>query len=169
MKFNRRIFIGLGTNLGDRSKNLSNAIAQIETLVGKIVAKSSVYKTTPLGFQAETDFFNQVISVESELEPLELLAKLKLIEASLGRVKTKESGYESRIIDLDIIDYRGLMFGFEHLSIPHSQMHLRGFVLLPLAEIEPHWFHPVLGQSVSQLILQLDPSQKAEKMGVAND
>lgn len=169
MKSDQRIFIGLGTNLGDRAKNLANAISHIEILIGKISAQSSVYVSAPFGFKADTDFFNQVIAVESVLAPLELLAKLKLIEFQMGRVKTKKSGYESRIIDLDIIDYKGKTFQIEGLEIPHQQMHRRDFVLLPLAEIEPGWIHPISGQSVSQLIQQLDSSQNAEKMGVAND
>ncbi|MBK9590589.1 MAG: 2-amino-4-hydroxy-6-hydroxymethyldihydropteridine diphosphokinase [Crocinitomicaceae bacterium] len=169
MKSDQRIFLGLGTNLGDRSKNLANAILQIETQVGKILAQSSVYVSAPFGFKADTDFFNQVISLESQLDPLELLAKIKSIESQIGRIKTKESGYESRIIDLDIIDYKGQVFPLDDLAIPHNQMHLRHFVLLPLAEIEPRWTHPVSGQSVSQLIQQLDSSQNAEKTGVAND
>ncbi len=169
MKSDQRIFLGLGTNLGDRSKNLANAILQIETQVGKILAQSSVYVSAPFGFKADTDFFNQVISLESQLDPLELLAKIKSIESQIGRIKTKESGYESRIIDLDIIDYKGQVYRSDQLAIPHEQMHLRDFVLLPLSEIEPHWTHPISGQSVSQLIQQLDSSQNAEKTGVAND
>jgi 2-amino-4-hydroxy-6-hydroxymethyldihydropteridine diphosphokinase len=169
MKSNQRIFIGLGTNLGDRAKNLGNAILNIEMIVGKTVTQSSVYISAPLGFKADTDFFNQVIAIESDLAPLELLSKLKLIEAQMGRVKTKVSGYESRIIDLDILDYKGQVYQFENLAIPHNQMDRRDFVLLPLAEIAPDWIHPVSGQSVSQLIQQLDSSQNAEKIGVAND
>ncbi|MBK6951207.1 MAG: 2-amino-4-hydroxy-6-hydroxymethyldihydropteridine diphosphokinase [Crocinitomicaceae bacterium] len=169
MKSDQRIFLGLGTNLGDRSKNLANAILQIETQVGKILAQSSVYVSAPFGFKADTDFFNQVISLESQLDPLELLAKIKSIESQIGRIKTKASGYQSRIIDLDIIDYKGQVYRSDQLAIPHEQMHLRDFVLLPLSEIEPHWTHPISGQSVSQLIQQLDSSQNAEKMGVAND
>ncbi len=169
MKSNQRIYIGLGTNLGDRAKNLTRAISQIEGHVGKSVAQSSVYISAPLGFKAETDFYNQVIAIESDLGPLEILAKLKLIEATMGRIKTKESGYESRIIDLDILDYKGQVYRFDGLAIPHYHMDKRDFVLLPLAEIEPEWIHPVSGQFVSQLIQQLDTSQNAEKMGVAND
>lgn len=169
MKSDQRIFLGLGTNLGDRSKNLANAILQIETQVGKILAQSSVYVSAPFGFKADTDFFNQVISLESQLDPLELLAKIKSIESQIGRIKTKESGYESRIIDLDIIDYKGQVYRFDQLAIPHEQMHLRDFVLLPLSEIEPEWIHPILNQSVWQLIKELDSSSNAEKMGVAND
>jgi 2-amino-4-hydroxy-6-hydroxymethyldihydropteridine diphosphokinase len=169
MKSNQRIFIGLGTNLGDRAKNLSIAISQIELIVGKSVVQSSIYISAPLGFKAETDFFNQVVSIESDLEPRDLLAKLKLIESQMGRRKTKESGYESRIIDLDIVDYKGHVYHFDDLAIPHAQMHLRDFVLLPLAEIEPEWIHPISGESVSQLIIQLDHTENAEKMGVVND
>lgn len=169
MKSNQRIFIGLGTNLGDRAKNLADAITQIEVEVGKSLSISSVYVSAPFGFTAYTDFFNQVIAIETELSPLDLLSKLKLIEAKMGRIKTKDSGYESRIIDLDILDYKGQVYRFEQLSIPHKEMHRRDFVLLPLAEVEPDWIHPVSGESVSQLILELDTSPKAEKMGVAND
>jgi 2-amino-4-hydroxy-6-hydroxymethyldihydropteridine diphosphokinase len=169
MKSNQRIFIGLGTNLGDRAKNLADAITQIEVEVGKSLSISSIYVSAPFGFTADTDFFNQVIAIETDLLPLDLLSRLKLIEAKMGRIKTKDSGYESRIIDLDILDYKGQVYRFEQLSIPHEEMHRRDFVLLPLAEVEPDWIHPVSGESVSQLILELDTSPKAEKMGVAND
>lgn len=169
MKSNQRIFIGLGTNLGDRAKNLATAITQIEAVLGKSLDKSAVYVSAPLGFTADTDFFNQMIAIESDLAPLELLARLKMIEVQMGRIKSKDSGYESRIIDLDIIDYKGQVYRFDQLSIPHEEMHRRDFVLLPLAEIQPDWIHPISGKSVHHLIAELNTSQKSEKTGVAND
>lgn len=169
MKPHGRIFIGLGTNLGDRAANLNEAIRRIEKSIGKTVQKSGVYITPPFGFDAETDFFNQVIELESDMQPEELLIGVKQIESDMGRAKTATLSYESRIIDIDIIDFRGQVGRYANLTIPHEQMHLRDFVLLPLSEICPNWIHPVTQQSILHLIGLLNIPSKAEKMGAVND
>lgn len=169
MKSTGGIFIGLGSNLGDRYMNLIRAIEHVEAKVGKVVQKSSVYVSAPLGFKADTDFYNQVVEIDSEYEPEEILRRIKQIESLMGRAERLGKGFESRIIDLDILDYKGQVFRFENLAIPHAQMHIRSFVLEPLAEIQPDWIHPFSAQTIVELKAALGAVGKAEKLKPAND
>ncbi|MBU3659727.1 MAG: 2-amino-4-hydroxy-6-hydroxymethyldihydropteridine diphosphokinase [Flavobacteriales bacterium] len=129
-----QVVIALGTNLGDKESNLSNAINQIKTKVGEVQKVSSIYKNSALGFESENEFFNACLICETKLNPFELLAQLKLIEREMGRTKTRD-GYEDRIIDLDIIFFDDLIIATENLVIPHPAYKNRAFVLVPLNEI----------------------------------
>lgn len=148
------IYLALGTNLGDREANLQKAI---ESLVPKVhvVNKSSVYATPPWGYTDQPEFLNQVIEVDTLLHPLPLLHLLKSIETNMGREETFRNG--PRLIDLDILFYESQVIEGEIIQIPHPRLQDRAFVLVPLAEIAPNFVHPVLNQSIYDLLAKVNP------------
>jgi len=147
------VFLGLGTNLGDREENLNRAIAMIGEMIGEMISCSSVYETEPWGFQSENEFLNAVIMVKTELKPSGLLGRILMIEAQLGRLREgEETGYKSRIIDIDILLYGGEIVNKKSLQIPHARIQDRKFVLVPLCEIAPEIVHPVLKKTLAELL-----------------
>ncbi|MBK9191402.1 MAG: 2-amino-4-hydroxy-6-hydroxymethyldihydropteridine diphosphokinase [Crocinitomicaceae bacterium] len=166
---NSRIYIGLGSNLGDRLANIENAINLIKDAGFNIIRKSSVYVSPPWGFEAKLDFYNAVLEIQTNLGVLELLNLLKQIEVRLGR-KSKSAGiYESRLIDLDIIDFHGKVLQTDTIQIPHPRMDQRLFVLVPLSEIAPEWTHPLSGLGIKELLGKIAPTETISKLTVAND
>jgi 2-amino-4-hydroxy-6-hydroxymethyldihydropteridine diphosphokinase len=155
-----RVYIGIGSNLGDRRANTLEAIDRVKGLpTTKIVRSSSLYESEPLG-DAKTWFVNSVIEVETEIAADPLLKKLKAIEEAMGRKRVKGKRWGSRIIDLDILLVDQDIIEKRALKVPHREMHKRRFVLLPLAELAPHVIHPQLGQSISSLLATLkDPKR----------
>ena len=146
------VFIGLGSNLGDRRANIHEALAQIREITGvRIVKESSLYESEPHG-DAKTWFVNGVIEIETELPAEKLLAKLKAVETAMGRKRVKGKKWGSRIIDLDLLFYGSLVMKKRSLTLPHAELHKRRFVLLPLSELAPQLIHPVLQESVSDLL-----------------
>jgi 2-amino-4-hydroxy-6-hydroxymethyldihydropteridine diphosphokinase len=147
------IFLGLGTNLGDREANLREAKEHL-SLQMKIVNESPIYVTPPWGFEDQPDFLNQVIRVCTCLEPHDLLVYLKSIEYEMGREKTFR--YGPRLIDMDILFYGQRIIQEKTLQIPHPRLHERAFVLVPLNDIAPDFVHPVLGEKIHDLMLKVD-------------
>ncbi len=148
-----QVFIAIGTNLGDKEKNIEDAISAVEEFCTvKQVATNIV--TEPWGVTDQPDFLNTVIEVETFLKPLVLLAKLQEVEKEMGRVKLRKWG--ERIIDLDIIFYDDLVTDMGDLILPHPYMEDRDFVLKPLAEIAPYKVHPLLGKRVFRLLGELE-------------
>jgi 2-amino-4-hydroxy-6-hydroxymethyldihydropteridine diphosphokinase len=147
-----RVYIGIGSNLGDRRANTVEAIDRVKALPAtKVVCSSSLYESEPLG-DAKTWFVNSVIELETELPAEQLLKRLKAIEEAMGRKRVKGKRWGSRIIDLDILLVDQDVIEKRTLRVPHKEMHKRRFVLMPLAELAPHVIHPQLGQSVSTLL-----------------
>ncbi|MDK2981910.1 MAG: 2-amino-4-hydroxy-6-hydroxymethyldihydropteridine diphosphokinase / dihydropteroate synthase [Chloroflexota bacterium] len=144
-----RVYLGTGSNLGDRLGNLNQAQAALAPHI-RLLRASSVYETPPWGYDDQPAFLNQVLEVETDLEPQALLVRLKAIEAELGRVKNFR--YGPRSIDLDILFYGKQVFQSETLNIPHPMLAERAFVLVPLAELAPGLMHPQLQRSVAELL-----------------
>jgi 2-amino-4-hydroxy-6-hydroxymethyldihydropteridine diphosphokinase len=147
-----RVYIGLGSNLGDRKANLREAEERLRELpTTRVVKASSLYESEPHG-DAKTWFVNNVIELETELEPEELLKRTRAIEAAMGRKRVKGKRWGSRIIDIDLLLMDNQTVNKRTLKIPHPEMHKRRFVLMPLAELAPHVTHPHLGTSMSELL-----------------
>jgi len=152
---NELIYLSLGSNLGDRQKNLEAAERLLQPLV-HVEQKSQIYETEPWGFQDQPKFLNQVLAVVTPLSPLELLAYLKDIEQAIGRKPSFRFG--PREVDIDILIYGNQIIDQESLVIPHARMSERSFVLVPLAEIAPDLFLPGSEISVTKLIESIDTS-----------
>ncbi|MCS7214593.1 MAG: 2-amino-4-hydroxy-6-hydroxymethyldihydropteridine diphosphokinase [Thermodesulfovibrio sp.] len=145
-----RVFLLLGSNLGDRERNLEDAQNELKSSGLVILKKSSIHETSPWGYLEQPKFLNQAVECITSFPPFELLREIKKIEQKMGRVKTII--YGPRVIDIDIIFFDDLILYSEELTIPHPLMHLREFVLRPLNEIAPDFIHPLLKLSVSNLL-----------------
>lgn len=155
------IIIGLGTNLGDRKKNLDKAIELLNEHESITIEDiSSIYETKPVGYAKQDKFLNMVIKGVTELKPQALLEVCQNIEKQLGREKTIVNG--PRIIDLDILVYNNENRHLENLRIPHPRMHERAFVLIPLYEISPDFIIPTSGKEVADLVDHLSDKEKHE-------
>lgn len=146
------VYLGLGTNLGDRRDNLAQAIRRIAAQVC-VERLSSLYETEPAYVTEQPNFLNMAVGGQTELAPHDLLDFLKQSEQQMGRLPTLR--YGPRLIDLDILLYDDLALDTPALTIPHKLMAERGFVLRPLAEIAPDLVHPLLGKSISRLFAEL--------------
>jgi len=149
----RDVFIGSGSNLGDRLTALDTAAKLLAPDV-RVLKASKVYETPPWGYEDQPAFLNQVLQVETELDPPALLMVLKRIEQKMGRKATFL--YGPRGIDLDILFYDGLIYSTDSLQIPHPLASERAFVLVPMREIAPEFIHPVLGKTIAELARGLD-------------
>ena len=145
--------IGLGSNLGERDKNIRTALEKMQEKGIELLRVSSVLETEPYGYTNQPKFLNAVCLVETNLTPDQLLDVLLEIEKEIGRVRERKWG--PRIIDLDIIFYEDLVLESERLIVPHPDMHNRWFVLAPLAEICPDYVHPKLKKTVRELLQEL--------------
>lgn len=132
------LYLSLGTNMGDRRKNLSSALELIGHEVGTVVSASDIIETEPWGFESSNMFLNMVAKVETHLQPIEVLHATQKIEHTLGRDKKSVDGaYQNRPIDIDILLYDDLVMNTPELTIPHPLMYQREFVMKPLAQIAP--------------------------------
>lgn len=135
------VYLGLGSNIGNRKRTIREAIDRIGVLVGSVERRSSLYETKPWGFDSPNDFINCCIAVSTQLTPRQLLVSTQRIERELGRVeKTQGRDYQDRIIDIDILLYDHLKVNDPDLKIPHPLMEERDFVMQPLREICPEIF-----------------------------
>lgn len=144
------ILLSIGTNIGNREENIANAITALGT-IGKVLSVSDIYTSEPWGFESENGFFNIALTMESTLSPLDLLRATQQIERDLGRTAKTTTAYADRVIDIDIIAYNDAIIDSPTLTIPHKLMHLRNFVLYPLANIAPDWEHPILKLTTLEL------------------
>jgi len=154
------VFLGLGSNIGDRKRYLQEAIDEIRKIHDtKIVKLSSLYETEPWGFKEQGEYLNAVIEIETNTNYPELLKEVKNIEIRLGRDKTDK--WKSRKIDIDILFFGDLVYEGENLQIPHKHIEDRNFVLVPLNEIEPDFIHPVTKKKISEILQNSKDTLKA--------
>jgi 2-amino-4-hydroxy-6-hydroxymethyldihydropteridine diphosphokinase len=159
-----RVFLGLGSNLGDRLKNLEKAANRIDVQCGGIVKRSSVYETDPVDFVEQPAFLNQVLEIETNLSPADLMKECLLIERETGRIRGVPKG--PRIIDIDILVYGQHQIEISepvHVIVPHPRMHLRRFVLEPLAEIAGDLILPSK-DTVRDLLRNLTDNSKVTRL-----
>lgn len=156
------VYLLTGSNIGDSYTHLMQARKSIALRAGEVIKASSVYKTEPWGNKNQQDFLNQVLQVNTELEPLDLLRTVLGIEQEMGR--NREEKWGPRIIDIDILFYDTLIIDSEELRVPHPYLHERRFTLLPLHEIAPELVHPKIKQPVSVLLANCPDTSVVEKM-----
>lgn len=157
-------FIGLGSNVGEKRANLERALDGLERAGVQLVLRSSLYRTEPVDLLDQEEFLNQVVGCRSPL-PLDRLLGLCLeIEPALGRVRTRDKG--PRLIDLDLLLYRDEVRRSGGIEVPHPRMHLRRFVLVPLVEIAPEAWHPVLKLTAADLLAHCADRSRVDRLAV---
>ncbi len=157
-----KIFIGIGTNLGNREANCVEALLRISRFA-RVEKVSPLYKTEPVGVEGDHPFFFNavaVIEVEKASAPEEFLLELQNVEKNMGR--TEKGSHNPRIIDLDILLYGNTVTESENLKIPHPLMHLRRFILEPMSRVAPDFRHPVLGRTVAEMLENLKDKSSVE-------
>ena len=148
-------FLGFGANLGDRKKNLAHAINALDSRPDvEVLRTSGIYETEPWGLTDQPKFLNMVAEIATSISPGELLERVKKLEQDMGREDGPRLG--PRLIDIDILLLEDLVMDEPDLIIPHASLHLRAFVLVPLAELTPDSVHPVLGLTIAHLAEQVD-------------
>jgi 2-amino-4-hydroxy-6-hydroxymethyldihydropteridine diphosphokinase len=158
-----KAYLLTGGNEGDRYLNLQQARTNIEHICGRLIQASSLYETAPWGNSNQADYLNQVLVVETIMNPYELLASILFIEEKGGRIRTVRNA--PRTIDIDILFYNQLVLDQPGLHIPHPRIADRRFVLEPLNEISPGFIHPVFGKSIRQLLQECKDELAVKKIG----
>jgi len=144
------IFFSIGSNIGNRRENINQAIMLLESKVGYIQKVSSFYETQPWGLETQNDFYNIVLKLSTKLDIEEVFVKIMDIEKKMKRESRKK--WESRIIDIDVLFFNNDIINKVGIQVPHPWLHLRKFVLAPLAEIDADFVHPVLNKSVLEIL-----------------
>ena len=157
-----KVYFSIGSNKGNRSGLINEAIDKIDIIIGKGVLKSSIYETKSWGFNSN-NFYNICILLESTLTPELILNKILTIEKDMGRLKTTDQ-YSDRCIDIDILFFDNRIVNSKSLEIPHPRIQLRKFVLTPMLELTPDLIHPILNKSIRQLELECDDKDQPIKV-----
>ena len=158
-------YLSLGSNLGNRAYHLQKALLEIDRRVGKVLQISPVYESPAWGFEGE-DFLNCCISVQTSHSAEELLGEVLRIETELGRLRSADGNYRSRMLDIDILYFDREIFSEDHIKVPHPQLQKRRFVLKPLADIAPQFYHPVLNKDSRNLLQECRDKTPLEKTGL---
>ena len=152
-----KVYLSLGTNIGNKEENLTRAIEALSLALGKCLAVSTYHETAPWGFDSKNTFLNCAAAFSTETPAMQLLDITEKIERELGRTtKSTDGNYSDRIIDIDILLCDGQVIESPRLTVPHPLMHKRTFVLAPLAEIAPDAIHPTSGKSIIELLATCD-------------
>ena len=152
----------IGSNQGQRELIISQSIKMLAERCGEVFLLSSLYETEPWGFIAEQNFLNQVVALDTEMNPYDLLRELMMIEKELGRKRHDVEGYESRPIDLDILYYDDIIINDEDLILPHPRLHKRRFALMPLCDIAADFIHPVFKRSNRELLNECEDTSEVK-------
>ena len=155
------VYLQLGSNLGDIVSYLTQAKKYIAIEVGKILKTSNLYESESWGVIDQPEYINEIIKIETELNPEALLLNILDIEKRIGR--KREYKWSARVIDIDIIFYNNIIINNTNLTIPHKHMHERNFVLFPLNEIASEYVHPILNKKVKELLCSCRDLTKIEK------
>lgn len=149
--------INIGSNLGDSLGTIRKAIAAIAAIEGSQPAVSTPVESTAWGYESANRYINVGVMIESQLSPVQLLMRLSQIERSISPEghRNPDGTYRDRLIDIDLIAMEGCVIDTPELTLPHPRMHLREFVLRPLAELDPGWVHPLLGVTAGELLCRL--------------
>lgn len=158
----KRVYLSLGSNIGDRAANLNLAIARL-SLLGEVVAVSAFYETEPVELTSQAWFFNCVVAVDTDKMPQQVLNAVLKVEQEMGRRRTQNKG--PRNIDIDILLFGDAVVEAKGLTIPHPALAQRRFVLEPLVEIAPDVCHPVLKKTIRELRDALPAGQTVRKVG----
>lgn len=151
---NKKVFISLGSNMGDRLTNIMMGLALLNKIpTTKVIKVSSIYETEPVEYKEQGSFLNAMAQVTTTLTPQKLLSALQIIEAKMHRQRLVPKG--PRTLDLDIIFVGDMIVDTVNLTIPHKRAHTRKFVLAPLAEIAPNFVHPTLGTTTKHMLEEL--------------
>jgi 2-amino-4-hydroxy-6-hydroxymethyldihydropteridine diphosphokinase len=161
MNYPQHVYLGIGTNLGDRLETIQHCIHELHAIGITILRTASIYETTPWNFTAENNFYNTVIECTVQMDPQTLLRATQQIEKKMGRLTKTIGAYASRIIDIDILLYEGRVLITPELTIPHALLSHRNFVLKPLNELIPEASHPLLKKTVSELLDCSNDSESA--------
>jgi 2-amino-4-hydroxy-6-hydroxymethyldihydropteridine diphosphokinase len=153
----KTVYLGLGSNLGDRPANLREALERLEAAGIRVARRSSLYETEPLDLRDQPSFLNAVVEVETDLFPLQLLASTQKIEREMGRRRLTPKG--PRNIDIDILFYGRSLIETADLQVPHPRIAQRRFVLEPLSEIAPEFRHPVSGKTAREMLAAIEPQE----------
>lgn len=156
-----KTYLLLGSNLGNSKTQLTRAIAQVEKQIGTVRRSSGLYSTAAWGNTNQPDFLNQVILVETTLSAIQTMQAILLIEKKMGRVRTVKNA--PRIIDIDILFFNKEIINQELLTVPHPQLQNRRFVLVPLNQLSPNLKHPLLNQTIHQLLIHCPDQLNVKK------
>ncbi|MFZ1527439.1 MAG: 2-amino-4-hydroxy-6-hydroxymethyldihydropteridine diphosphokinase [Ferruginibacter sp.] len=157
-----KVYLLLGANQGDAKKNLGKAAGMISKKIGKIIRRSSLYRTAAWGNTEQPDFLNQVLVIETKLGAPDCMQACLAIETAMGRIRSFKNA--PRIIDIDILFFNKETISNPNLVIPHPAIQLRRFVLVPLNELSPNFIHPVFKQSVHQLLVHCPDGLNVNKI-----
>lgn len=157
-----KVYFSIGSNKGNRSQLINEAIDKIDISIGRVELKSSIYETQSWGFKSN-NFYNVCLLIESSLSVESIFNKILKIEKDMGRLKSGNK-YSDRCIDIDILFVEDIIVNNKNLIIPHPRLHLRKFVLTPMLDIAPDLIHPILNKSIKQLELECDDNDQPKKI-----
>jgi 2-amino-4-hydroxy-6-hydroxymethyldihydropteridine diphosphokinase len=160
----KQVVLMLGSNIADRKAYLTLASAAIESRIGKVEVASSIYETAPWGTANQTAYLNQLLVVQSNMEPLKLMDALLGIEQELGRRRSPSLRWEDRTIDIDIVYIGNECIAHERLHVPHPRLAERRFVLVPLCEVLPDFIHPKLRMDTKTLLQKTTDTSNVKKV-----
>ena len=157
-----KVYFSIGSNKGNRSGLINEAIDKIDIAIGRVELKSNIYETKSWGFNSN-NFYNICLLIESSISPDLILNKILIIEKEMGRLKTGDQ-YNDRCVDIDILFVDDIIVNSKNLIIPHPRIQLRKFVLTPMLDLAPDLIHPILNKSIIQLELECDDNDQPIKI-----